>query len=88
MELPDSKTVLIDDEGKEIEFDFLDDVEYRDNEYVYLTPADDEDGEVIILKVVGEEGDDVTLVPVDDEALLEDLFHIFRETNQDLYEFE
>lgn len=87
-ELPDSTTVLIDDDGNEIVFDFLDDIEYGDDEYVVLTPQDEEDDSVVILRVIRDEDDNEILESIEDDALVEELFDVFRETNQDLYDFE
>ena len=65
--------VLYDEEGSEVEFEFLDLVNFEDEEYVVLLPVEesDEAGEVVILKleyVEGEEGE--TYLRVEDEATL------------------
>ena len=58
--LDDNIVVLNDEEGNEVQFEFLDLVELDNEEYVVLLPVDDEEseepGEVVILKV--EDSDD------------------------------
>ena len=49
----DNIIVLNDEEGNEVEFEFLDLIEYEGEEYVVLLPAEETDdaGEVVILQV-------------------------------------
>ena len=51
----DNIVVLNDEEGNEVQFEFLDLVELDDEEYVVLLPVTDEgeedEGEVVILKL-------------------------------------
>lgn len=51
----DNILVLNDEEGNEVEFEFLDLIEYEGEEYVVLLPVDEEEteepGEVVILKL-------------------------------------
>lgn len=87
----DGVVVLTDDEGEEVEFEYLDTIDYEGNEYVVLLPVDadeDEAVEVLILKVeYGEDEDDEQYVSVESEELLDKLFDIFRENNGDDFEF-
>ena len=50
----DNIIVLNDEEGKEVQFEFLDLIEYEDEEYVILLPIEEENeedaGEVVIFK--------------------------------------
>ena len=71
--------VLNDDEGNEIEFEFLDIIPYRGKEYVVLLPTSDEADEVVILQL--EEADDETesYISVDNELTLQAVFEIFKE---------
>ena len=54
-ELDDNIVVLNDEEGNEVQFEFLDLVELDDEEYVVLLPVteegEEEEGEVVILKL-------------------------------------
>lgn len=51
----DNIVILNDEEGNEVQFEFLDLIEYNEEEYVILLPVEDEiseePGEVVILKV-------------------------------------
>ena len=77
---------LSDENGNDVEFEFLDLIEYNGEEYVVLIPLDDDS--VVILKVESEEGSDFEdYVGVESEELLEKLFEIFKENNSDLYKF-
>lgn len=79
--------VLNDENGNEVEFEFLDLIEYEDGEYVVLIPPDDES--VVILKVENDENsENENYVGIDDEALLMKLFGIFKEKNSGVFEFE
>lgn len=88
MELEDNIIVLTDDEGKEIEFEFVDLIEMDDKEYVILLPLEDEEsGEVVILKVETE-GEEETYVSIDDEEEGNKVFELFKEKYKDEFEFE
>ena len=93
-ETNDNIVVLNDEEGKEVPFEFLDVVDYEDNEYVVLTPIDagDDEGTVVILQLEtsgeDDEEDVESYVAVEDEAVLNAVFAIFKDKYQDFYEFE
>ncbi len=63
---------LTDENGNEVDFEFLDEVEYEGDIYLVLAPldADDTDEEeaptVLVLKVEGDGTDEEEYVPVDD----------------------
>ena len=79
--------ILNDEEGNEVEFEFLDIIPYRGNEYVVLLPVSDEADEVVILQL--EEADDETegYISVDNEATLQVVFEIFKEKFKDVFNF-
>lgn len=83
----DNIIILNDDEGNEVEFEFLDLIPYRGKEYVVLLPAFDEADEVVILQF--EEYDDETesYLSVDDEFILQTVFEIFKERAKDTFNF-
>lgn len=77
--------VLIDEEGEEEEFVFLDIIEMDENKYVILSPAQpayaldeeaDYDEEVVILKVVEDNGEE-TYATIEDEDELDRVFEVF-----------
>lgn len=86
----DNVVILSDENGDEARFEFLDLIEYCGDEYVVLLPAEDSDDsdEVVILKLEKSENDDEeAYVSVDDEAVLQAVFEIFREKFKDTFNF-
>ena len=88
----DNVVILNDEEGNEVKFEFLDLVELNDEEYVILLPMteenEEEEGEVVILKVEDSDYDDEeSYVSVDDEAILKQVFEIFKERFKDDFDF-
>ena len=84
----DNIIVLNDENGDEVEFEFLDLIEYRDEEYVVLLPVEDDAAEVVILKIESLGDDEESYSSVDDDTLLQTIFEIFKEKNKDLFNFE
>ncbi|MBO5413050.1 MAG: DUF1292 domain-containing protein [Clostridia bacterium] len=81
---------LNDEEGKEVQFEFLDLIEYNEEEYVILLPVEetDEAGEVVILKVEHTESEDEeSYVGVEDEEELNAVFAIFKDKFKDEFNF-
>ena len=87
----DNIIVLNDEEGNEVQFEFLDLVEYDDEEYVVLLPiedAEDDAGEVVILKVEDTESEDEeSYVSVDDQETLNTVYEIFKQKFKDEFNF-
>jgi uncharacterized protein YrzB (UPF0473 family) len=84
----DNIVTLNDEFGNEVQFEFLDLVEYNGEEYVVLLPADDEDGEVVILKVEAIDDDNDSYASVEDEDILMAVFQIFKNKFKDEFDFE
>jgi len=81
MEEMDAEGALItleDEEGNEIEFEFLDVVEYEGEEYIVLIENDENADEVVILKINVIDDETEEYVSIDDEELLDKLFDIFK----------
>ena len=85
--------VLNDENGNEVQFEFLYLIEYDSEEYVVLLPVleegQEDDGEVVILKVddSDEEADEESYISVDDEATLTAVFEIFKEKFKEEFNF-
>lgn len=81
---------LHDDEGSEEQFELLDLVDYQDKQYIVLFPVEDDDMEIVILQVEEIEGNDEeeAYVAVEDEAILDSVYGIFKERFKDEFEFE
>ena len=92
-ELDDNIVVLNDEEGNEVQFEFLDLVELDDEEYVVLLPVteegEEEGGEVVILKLedTDEDSEEESYVGVEDEEILNKVFEIFKEKYKDEFNF-
>lgn len=87
----DNIIVLNDEEGNEVEFEFLDLIEFEGEEYVVLLPVEvdeEEDGEVVILKVEDTESEDEeSYVSVDNEETLAKVFEIFKDKFKEEFNF-
>ncbi len=81
--------VLEDDLGNEVEFEFLDVIEYEGVEYLYLLPANEEDGdEVVILKITSIDDETESFEGIEDEELLQTLFDLFKDKWKNEFNFE
>ena len=85
---------LNDEDGNEVQFEFLDLVELDNEEYVVLLPVTDEgeedEGEVVILKVEDnddEDSEEESYIGIEDEEILNKVFSIFKEKYKDEFNF-
>lgn len=78
---------LINENGEEIEYEFIDSITYENAEYVVLLPVDEDDCEAVIL-AVETDGDMENYVAVDDEDILSAVYEIFKERFADQLDFE
>ena len=87
----DNIIVLNDEDGNEVNFEFLDLVELDGEEYVVLLPTDeseDEPGEVVILQVEDTDSEDEeSYISVEDEERLNKVFEMFKEKFKDEFDF-
>ena len=87
----DNIIILNDENGEEVQFEFLDLIEYDQEEYVVLLPIDEDgendDGEVVILKLEDSDTDEESYVSVDDETVLNAVFEIFKDKFKDEFNF-
>lgn len=85
--------ILNDENGNEVQFEFLDLIEYESEDYVVLLPVledgEEDDGEVVILKVDDSEenSEEESYVSVDDEETLTAVFEIFKEKFKEEFNF-
>ena len=79
---------LTDENGEETEFEYLDSVEYDGAEYLILTPTDEDSGQIVILQVEPVDEENENYLAVEDEALLNRVYAIFRERYKDVLTFE
>ena len=79
---------LTDENGVDTNFEYLDCIEYEGVEYLVLMPEGDESGELVILEVEPVDEETENYLAVEDEAVLEAVFGIFKEKYKDVLEFE
>lgn len=80
---------LTDEDGNDVNFEFLDLIEYEGHDYVVLLPTeeDEDDGMVVILEVKEVDDENEEYLSVDDEAILTAVFEIFKDKFQDEFNF-
>lgn len=87
---------LTDENGEDMDFEFLDQIDYEGKRYAVLLPPiedvegeeENEDEEVLILQVEDDENEDTeSYVFVDDDDILSAVFDIFKEKFKDEFDF-
>lgn len=90
-EVEDEVISLTDEDGNELVFEYLDQIEYEGGNYAVLLPVDEdeetEDDEVVIFKVISADDENEEYEIVEDEEMLQTLFDIFKEKNKDEFDF-
>ena len=88
--LPEEEEVsiltLTDENGEDTNFEYLDCIEYEGAEYLVLMP--EESDEIVILQVEPVDEEIENYLAVEDEAVLDAVFAIFKEKFKDILEFE
>ncbi len=79
---------LEDEEGNEMEFEFLDIVEYEGEEYIVLIENNEDADEVVILKINPIDDETEEYLSIEDEELLDKLFDIFKKKYEGDIKFE
>ena len=88
MENQGTLITLEDEEGNEVEFEFLDIVEHEGSEYIVLIENDENADEVVILKINPIDEDTEEYLSIEDEDLLDKLFDIFKKKYDGDIKFE
>ena len=79
---------LTDENGEEAEFEYLDCIEYEGKEYLVLIPAEEDAEELVILEVEPVDEENENYLAVNDEAVLDAVYAIFKERYADVLSFE
>ena len=79
---------LTDENGQDVEFEYLDCIEYQGKEYLILLPVDEDEAEIVILEVEPVDEENENYLAVTDETVLDAVYGIFKEKFQDVLEFE
>ena len=80
--------VLTDENGNDVEFEYLDCIEYNGKEYLALMPAEENANEIVILEVEPVDEETENYLAVTDEAVLDAFYSIFKERYKDVLTFE
>ena len=88
METESALITLTDDEGNEVEFEFLDVIEYDGDEYIVLIENDEDADEVVILKINALDEETEEYVSIDDEEILQTVFEMFKKKYKGDINFE
>lgn len=90
--LPEEEEVsiltLTDENGQDVNFEYLDCLEYQGVEYLILAPEEDESGEIVILEIEPVDEENENYLAVEDEEVLDAVFAIFKEKFKDVLTFE
>ena len=79
---------LTDENGNDVDFEYLDCIPYEGKEYLVLLPADEAATEVVILEVEPVDEETENYLSVQDEDLLNAVYDIFKERYKDVLTFE
>ncbi len=81
--------VLNDEDGNEVEMEYIDLIEYEGKEYVVLLPTEEDADEVVILLIESydEETDTEVYAQVEDDETLNAVYQIFKEKYKDILNF-
>lgn len=84
----ESTLVLTDENGVDQEFEYLDCIEYEGKEYLVLIPAEEDANEIVILEIEPVDEENENYLAVEDEAILNAVYGIFKERFKDVLTFE
>ena len=78
---------LTDENGQDVDFEYLDCIEYQGKEYLVLMPMDEISTEIVILEVEPVDDENENYLSVEDETLLNAVYEIFKEKYKDVLTF-
>ena len=79
---------LTDENGNDVDFEYLDCMEYQGKEYLVLMPADEPETQIVILEVEPVDDELENYLAVEDEAVLDAVYDRFKEKYKDVLTFE
>ena len=79
---------LTDENGEDVDFEYLDCLEYQGVEYLVLMPADQPETEIVILQVEPVDEENENYLAVEDESVLDAVYNLFKEKYKDILTFE
>ena len=79
---------LSDENGQDVDFEYMDCLEYQGKEYLVLMPMEEDNNEIVILEVEPVDEEVENYLAVEDEAILSAVFDMFKEKYKDILNFE
>ena len=79
---------LTDENGQDVDVEYLDCIEYQGKEYLVLMPADEVSTEIVILEVEPVDEENENYLSVQDEGILNAVYDIFKEKYKGILTFE
>ena len=79
---------LTDDSGNDVDFEYLDCLEYQGKEYLVLMPFDAPNTEIVIMEIEPVDEENENYLAVEDEKILNAVYGIFKEKYKDILTFE
>ena len=79
---------LTDENGEDMDFEYLDCIEYEGKEYLVLMPAEEDSNEIVILEVEPVDEENENYLAVEDEAVLDAVYAVFKDRFKDVLTFE
>ena len=84
----DNIVTFVDENGKEVSFEYMDCIEYQGKEYLALLPTEEDSNEVVILEIEPVDEENENYLSVEDETTLQAVYDIFKENFKDILTFE
>ena len=75
---------LTDENGVDVDFEYLDCIDYEGKEYLVLMPAGEMATEIVILEVEPVDEENENYLSVGDEAVLNAVYDIFKDRYKDI----
>ena len=79
--------MLTDENGNDVEFEYLDCIEYEGKEYLVLIPNEENAEEIVILEIQPVDEETENYVSVENENTLNAVYEIFKERFKDVLTF-
>ncbi len=80
---------LTDDNGDEVSFEVVGEVEYQERYFAVMLPFDEEDDGVVILEIMPSDDEEMgEFLSIEDEELLQAVFEKFKSEYKGEYNFE
>ena len=83
----DSIITLTDENGNDVEFEYLDCLEYEGKEYLVLIPNEEDAEEIVILEIQPVDEETENYISVENEDTLNAVYEIFKERFKDVLTF-